>query len=208
MSSKKPLFPIMIYRRETSGFSWKFRLSANTTSQLEFGQTLPELGKQHTNAETGLKVTPLVREDMLDITTGDLPSREKFDPRRVYTTPQGTAVVYKRLQNEKIILWSYKISNELAVGSGIILTRTDSTASAAAVVKQPEKLTQRILAAWLITQRPNITHGELTAELRAAFPQCLVSDRHGKHYLSHARHGRLPEPPAEDPRIISQGPTK
>jgi len=47
-------------------------------------------------------------------------------------------------------------------------------------------------SAWLI----NVTEGEidgptLTGALRELFPNAKVSDRHGPHYLSHARTGKL-----------------
>lgn len=55
--------------------------------------------------------------------------------------------------------------------------------------------TQGHFAAWVI----NLTHGEgkdidpdtLTASLQRAFPHANIGKRHGPHYLTHARKGRL-----------------
>jgi hypothetical protein len=56
--------------------------------------------------------------------------------------------------------------------------------------------TQRDLAAWLIHSNPTITAGELTAKLAAAFPPPVhkIGTRHGGHYLSLYRTGKLNVP--------------
>lgn len=62
-------------------------------------------------------------------------------------------------------------------------------------------VTQKDLAAWLIHSHPTITAGELTAKLAAAFPPPVyrIGTRHGGHYLSLYRTGKL-DVPASDPQ--------
>lgn len=61
--------------------------------------------------------------------------------------------------------------------------------------------TQRQLAGWLIRSNPNISAGDLTARLASAFPPPAykVGLRHGPHYLSLYRTGKL-DVPDSDPR--------
>ena len=61
--------------------------------------------------------------------------------------------------------------------------------------------TQRQLAGWLIHSNPTISAGDLTARLAAAFPPPAynVGLRHGPHYLSLYRTGKL-DVPDSDPR--------
>ena len=61
--------------------------------------------------------------------------------------------------------------------------------------------TQQQLAAWLIHSNPIIDSGELTARLAVAFPPPAyrVGARHGAHYLSLYRTGKL-DVPDSDPR--------
>jgi hypothetical protein len=61
--------------------------------------------------------------------------------------------------------------------------------------------TQSQFAAWLIHSNPRLTARELTAELAVAFPPPAynVGARHGAHYLSKYRTGKLDVPQA-DPR--------
>jgi uracil-DNA glycosylase len=61
--------------------------------------------------------------------------------------------------------------------------------------------TQAQLAAWLIHSNPTIGAGQLTRSLAAAFPPPIykVGPRHGPHYLSLYRTGKL-SVPASDPR--------
>lgn len=61
--------------------------------------------------------------------------------------------------------------------------------------------TQAQLAAWLIHSNPTIGAGELTRSLAAAFPPPMykVGPRHGPHYLSLYRTGKLAVP-VSDPR--------
>lgn len=61
-------------------------------------------------------------------------------------------------------------------------------------------MTQKLLASYLIANDPNITAAGLTAILQEEFPSCKVGKRHGSHYISQSKNGRLPEPPSEDPR--------
>lgn len=63
------------------------------------------------------------------------------------------------------------------------------------------QFTQADLAAWLIRSSPTIGAGELTAKLAVAFPPPLykVGARHGAHYLSKYRTGKLTLPES-DPR--------
>ena len=65
-----------------------------------------------------------------------------------------------------------------------------------------EELEKEIAAYNLEDPNNGIRHHELDAELIAAFPQHQVGARHGRHYLSLARTGKLPEAQAfeDDPR--------
>lgn len=142
----------------------------------------------------------LVKEviDDLPVVAGYLPTIEQLDPRRVYTTDFGTSVVFKRVENGRVILWSYKNSGEVAVGTAFNVVPTDRHAEPIAMPDQ--RMTQKILAAYLIAQNPAITKQDLAVELKKSFPAARIGDRHGQHYLSLSRSGRLPEAPADDPR--------
>jgi hypothetical protein len=133
------------------------------------------------------------------VTAGDLQHLEKFDPRRVYATPNGTNVVFKRVDAGMTVLWSYKTQGEIKIGANVVLVRTDRQAEPTAS-SGSKRMTQRVLAAYLIAQDPDISAKELTEALSEAFPEAVVGRRHGAHYLSHSRNGRLPEAPATDPR--------
>ena len=61
-------------------------------------------------------------------------------------------------------------------------------------------MTQKSLSAYLIAANPSITGVELTTLLREAFPLARVEGRHGPHYLSLSRTGKLPEASEDDPR--------
>lgn len=133
------------------------------------------------------------------VVAGDLPELERLDPRRVWETPNGTSVVYKRQDGPMIVLWSYKSQGEIKVGRGMVVLATDHSAEPTALTGS-KRMTQRILAAFLIAENPQITASELGTALKAAFPGHTIGRRHGAHYLSHSRCGRLPEAPATDPR--------
>lgn len=79
---------------------------------------------------------------------------------------------------------------------GIILGATATALDNAATLLRADGVsTQSHYAAWII----NLTHGEggsiapdqLTQSLKEAFPGASINERHGPHYLSHARKGRL-----------------
>lgn len=134
----------------------------------------------------------------LAITAADLQHRESFDPRRIYETPNGTRVVYKRVERGRVVLWSYKSQAEIMIAGTVELEPTEAVAQPTASSRR--KITQKLVAAWLISQNPDITGAQLTAELRRAFPNNKIDTRHGPHYISHSRNGKLPEPPDSDPR--------
>lgn len=134
----------------------------------------------------------------LKFTTGDLREREKFDPRRIFELASGSRVAFKRVENGRVVMWSYTKKCEVAMNTSIELVPTDD--HAAAIAGKGSKLTQKILAAWLIKNNPEITGSELELEIMGQFPNCRVGKRHGNHYLSLSRRGKLPEPPDEDPR--------
>lgn len=64
-----------------------------------------------------------------------------------------------------------------------------------------DSFTQWQLAAWLIHSNPSLTASQLTAELAVSFPPSAykVGPRHGAHYLSKFRTGKL-QVPESDPR--------
>lgn len=144
---------------------------------------------------TALLVTEIVD---LKVKTGDLPALEPIFPRRIYQLPSGSRVVFKRVEQERIVLWSYAKNCEVAVNSGIDLVFTEDTAAQTA--GKSTKLTQKVLAAWLIRENPDISAQDLSDAILAQFPNCRVGKRHGSHYLCLSRNGRLPEPPDSDPR--------
>jgi hypothetical protein len=187
----------ILVRNEASGYSWKF-VSESQTFGPFFGQVAPKIGDA-VSIPTKPPIDVVVAEvgDHLNITAGDLAARDKFDPRRVYTTTNGTSVVYKRTEGTRVVLWSYKINGEIMVSNSVEMSASDRVAEPVASGRRP---TQKLLAAYLIGQNPVITPQELTAQLAEAFPEAGVGKRHGPHYLSQSRRGRLPEPPDSDPR--------
>ena len=187
------------YRVEEDGtYSWKlFDDDITPITDLAYGKDLPMIGSIHPSID-GVALRVASRDSGLKIVAGDLCVREEFDPRRVYVTANGSNVTYKRDEGELIVLWSYKHNDEIAVGKRVVLNLTPRHAQPVAVMNR--RKTQKIVAAWLIANNPGITGAELTAALAEAFPANRVSSRHGPHYLSLSRRGRLPEPPDEDPR--------
>jgi uracil-DNA glycosylase len=99
--------------------------------------------------------------------------------------------------------WGKKGLNEyIQWAADIIRTTVDGGTT----FRQPPRiysrgLGQRQLAAWLIHSDPSLTAEQLTAQLAAAFPPPAynVGSRHGPHYLSLYRTGKL-EVPDSDPR--------
>ena len=87
------------------------------------------------------------------------------------------------------------INRELEEANIVPAEGTDDTDRAVTFLKTQGIASQGHYAAIVV----NMTHGEgvpldpaqLTIALTAAFPNAGVSKRHGPHYLSHARHGRL-----------------
>ena len=141
--------------------------------------------------------------DSMTICAADLPFIESTDPRRIYVTPMGARVVFKRYENGRIVVWSYKAQNELSISPSTTLLPTDDSAQTSSAKKR--RMTQAIFAAWVIAEysRLNgrtISAIELTSRLVEAFPAANVQTRHGPHYLSQYNTGRLPEPPDTDPR--------
>lgn len=178
--------------------SWKFfrQDTDEDVSGLEYGLDLPIKGSIVRLDDKPYTVAKV--EDGLLVVAGDLPVRETFDARRIYTTPNGTRVCYKRTENNKIVLWSYKAAGEIMIGAQVRVDATENKAHPTA--RTPKRITQKVLAAFIISNNPLITPANLTKELQEAFPQAAVSARHGPHYLSLSRNGKLPEPPEDDPR--------
>lgn len=147
-------------------------------------------------------VSPASADDGL--CAADLPFRDSTDPRRIFMTELGSAIVFKRLSNGRVIVWSFKAENEVALHGRAKLTATDRVAGPVAGPKR--RMTQEILAAYLIAEyaRANgatIPAAKLVEALKEAFPSARIGDRHGTHYLSKSRTGNLPEPPETDPRL-------
>ncbi len=190
----------IVYRTEGEVLmSWEIRTveDGQTVGALSFGDQLPMIGQIISIGEgTCIKVSK--QTDGLEIRAGHLFVREKFDPRRIYMTSNGTKVAFKRIENNMIVLWSYKHQGEIAIGKKVALERTPAKAKPTAAVRK--KMTQKIFAAWIISKNPDISKTKLTEELREAFPEASISDRHGPHYLSLSQNGRLPEAPDTDPR--------
>lgn len=189
------------YRKEdvedSDVFSWRCFKKDVAVTALEVSGKLPAVNV----IVAGLNGEPYKIVDVqsgLQITAGDLRYRESFDPRRIYLTKRQSAVTFKREQDGMIVVWSYEHMAEIAVGPNQTLTRTDRIATA--VAARNSRPTQKLLAAYIISQNPSVTGAELTDILREAFPQCEIAARHGPHYLSLSRNGRLPEPPTTDPR--------
>lgn len=186
------------YRVEEEGFSWRVE-GEDFLSDLSFGPKLPDIGTKVMGDDD---VTFIIaeHESGLIIRAGDLEVRESFDPRRIYCTKNGNDVVFKRRDPNtgKPILWSFRQSMEIITGPHTELTRTEKTAKPTAGVGH--QMTQKNLAAYLISRNPMIKGSELTVALRQAFPAARISERHGPHYLSLSRCGRLPEAPEDDPR--------
>lgn len=191
---------ILRYRLEDGdSMSWKLyrRDTGDELTQLSFGQELPVVGSLVTvDADTQGRVVS--HENGLSISAGDLVVRETFDARRIYTTPNGTNIVFKRMEGGRAVLWSYRTQSEIMIGGQVEMTITDRRAKPTATTQK--RMTQKLLASWLISEDPRITSGDLTAALQEAFPQMSIGARHGPHYLSLSRNGRLPEPPDDDPR--------
>lgn len=192
--------PVVVsYRHENEEMmSWKFlpKGGGDAIGTLQYGNEMP-LPNAVADVD-GVSVVVSSHEEGLDIMAIDLNVRNRFDARRIYTTPNGTHVVFKRLENGRVVLWSYKIQAEIMLGSQVQLKRTNKQARP--IASRAKKMTQKILASYLIAQDPSITPGELTNALTAAFPTMSVGNRHGPHYLSLSRNGKLPEPPEDDPR--------
>lgn len=197
--SNTPTIPGTIkYRVEDNGFSWRIEAD-DFLGDLSSGPTLPPIGTRVLNDE-GEPVEVTEHESGLTIRAGDLEKREGFDPRRIYVTKSGNDVVFKRIDtgSGKPILWSFRQNMEIIVGPNTELTRTDRSAKPTA--SSGRQMNQKNLAAYLIAKSPSITGSELTALLREAFPLARVNDRHGPHYLSLSRNGKLPEASEDDPR--------
>jgi hypothetical protein len=195
-----PVEPVSValhFRIDGENVTWKYADADGNMSVLKVGESMPGIG--HTVLlDDGRPATITSRSGGLPITAGDLVTIEVFDPRRVYETPNRTKVVFKRADRGRTVLWSYTAQGEIAIGGHVVLSRTDSTAKPTS--QRKKRMSQKALAAWLIANDPTITGKELTAAIRDAFPSSNVSDRHGPHYLSLSRHGRLPEPTDDDPR--------
>lgn len=194
----------VVYRLEDDeSMSWRVtnRADGADLAGLVFGPELPRIG-QLIEFDPEIPVQGLVKtvESGLQITAGDLPEREVFDPRRIYATPSGTMVTYMREERERIVLWSYKVQSEIMINQSVALTRTDRRAQPTA--KKKRKKSQKLVAAYLIAQDPEITPRQLTALLKEAFPSANIDldGRHGPHYLSLSRTGKLPIAPEDDPR--------
>ena len=179
--------------------SWEIRATEDgrVIGALSYGDELPMIGQIISIGE-GECVRISRHTAGLDITAGHLSVRERFDQRRIYVTTNGTKVTYKRRENGRVVLWSYKHQGEIAIGNHVVIERTDAVAKPTAAVRK--KMTQKVFASWVIANNPSISGRQLTQELRDAFPQAAIGDRHGPHYLSLSKNGRLPEAPDSDPR--------
>lgn len=192
-----------LYRLEDKErLSWKLVLQGNGDNgdgELFHGLELPMKGSILPSPDETNPFMVIEHSKGLEIHAGDLAVREEFDPRRIYVTPNGSNAVFKRLHsNGKPILWSYKMQGEIMIGRGVRLERTERMAKPTASASR--RMTQKILAAFLIADNPEMTGGTLTDLLREAFPSARIGSRHGPHYLSLSRNGRLPEVPDSDPR--------
>ena len=189
---------VMVWREEENEYySWKFLVGNEAQCPLQHGADLPMPGSIHPDVcGNPLRVSKMTSG--LEIFCGDLCVRDEFDARRVYSTQSGSSVTYKRVEGDLVVLWSYKHGNEIALGAKVQLTRLNRKAQP--TVQSKKRKTQKVVASWLISQQPDITGSELTELLKEAFPSHTVSARHGPHYQSLSRKGKLPEPPDEDPR--------
>lgn len=208
MRTAQSALPVMVsFRLEDKEYmSWKLvdKSTGEPMTRLFYGMEMPVRGELITidvdNAEQPVTVCVHGQEQDLDILASDLPDREVFDSRRIYTTPNGTNVTFQREERGRIVLWSYKSQMEIAIGGSNLLERTDRMAPS--VARKKRKMTQKILAAYLISQDPDITKQDLSALLKEAFPSANISvdGRHGAHYLSLSRTGKLPVASEDDPR--------
>lgn len=186
---------------EVGGYSWKIE-GEDYLSELYYGSALPKIGTKALDEDgTGFVVTD--HEAGLTIRAVDLITREQFDPRRIYSSKGGNNVVFKRIDSStgKPVIWSFSQSAEIVTGPNTELTRTDNVAKPTAASHL--KMTQKSLAAYLIAQNPEIRKEELTKALKEAFPSARIAEdgRHGAHYLSLSRTGKLPEATPDDPRL-------
>jgi len=196
--SKNAVSSTLRYREEENEiFSWKIFVDGVSQCELHVTSELPEVGSIHPDFDGNPLRIDYVKKT-LKITCEDIAIREEFDKRRVYETEAGSAITYKRIEGKFTVFWSYKHSDEIALGPGVVLKRLNRQAQPTAVKKN--KKTQKIVAAYIISQTPDITGAKLTEELEKAFPEHRVTSRHGPHYLSLSRKGKLPEPPSTDPR--------
>lgn len=188
---------------ESGGFSWHIE-SSDFYSEVQHGRELPLIGTTSTDDEGNtLRITE--QTECGTIRACDMCNREIFDPRRIYRVKTtGVEVVFKRVDQAagKPVVWSFGTGMEIMIGVGMEMIRTDRTAKP--IARCGGMMTQKNLAAFLIGQDSSITAAELTEALREAFPSSNVGDRHGPHYLSLSRNGRLPEAPATDPRTWSK----
>lgn len=197
----KSIDAILHFRMEEGELmSWRIHASddGRQMTNLEFGTELPMVGMIVSLDEETCAAIKEHRDD-LEIKASDLPVREKFDERRIYTTPNGTNVVYMREERGRIVLWSYKVHTEIMIGGLVGLTRTPKISQPKAV--KPRKMTQKLLASYLIANNPDISGKELTSALKKAFPAANIIEggRHGPHYISLSRNGKLPMAPDTDP---------
>ena len=129
-SKKSSTISVLVKYRLESGehMSWKLcrRDTGEPVTMLSHGYELPLVGHVETVDDISYKVTG--QESGLEITAGDLAVREAFDSRRIYSTPNGTNVVFKRLDKGRAVLWSYKTQNEIMLGVHVDMVRTDKKA--------------------------------------------------------------------------------
>ena len=195
---------ILSYRLEDHDvMCWRLidRSTGKAISELGYGNQLPLVNELITiDPESGMMGRVSSHKEDLTIIAGDLPIRELFDARRIYTTPNGTSVVYMRQERGKVVLWSYKIHAEIMISGKVSLERTKRKSQP--VARKKRKMTQKLVAAYLIADNPDITGMQLTLALKDAFPSANITEdgRHGPHYLSLSRNGKLPMAPEEDPR--------
>ena len=187
------------YMSEKVGFSYRIEGEDFLGDYTYTPVALPEIGYWFIDDGTTFEVVEHLPG--LTIRAGDLDKRESFDPRRIYTVKAGNEVVFKRIDSAtgKPVLWSYRQSMEIIVSPLMELTPTESYAKASA--SGHKTMTQKVFAAWAISRSPDITGKELTALLMETFPNHNVTTRHGPHYLSLSKNGRLPEAPDDDPRL-------
>ena len=199
----EPVDVTVLHREEFDNkYSWVALLDGVKVHGPIFSSSIPYVGCIF-DLESGRKAKVISAAEGLEVLVRDLADRDPHDPNRIYETPKGTEVKFKRVEKGRTILFSFKSADEIMLPEDSVLTVTNSTARPKA--EPGKKMTQKVLAAFLIAKYRedngrDIIGKDLTEALRQAFPDANIGDRHGPHYLSLSRKGKLCEPPDSDPR--------